>query len=258
MRFLAMLAAIFLWNGVAGGQEARQGSQPPTATVPQTEAVSAPPAAPAAASGDGYLTAAQVKELLQEVWLVEYRISDLLTEVHPPRWKLAEARRSFFQQTLEMLRAQLVALEGWRAQLDARPENIYLGYMTYAAVDAVLPHLDVVARSVSQHENASLGAQFGQAGLQLYDLQRTLGLYVGSLLRNQDQVIQAMQNNLAACQSELGYALRARPATAKPVKNVITRAQGRRQSPRASGNASRAAPTPKSATSPAAELAPKK
>jgi len=87
-------------------------------------------------------------------------------------------------------------------------------------------------------------------------LQQPLGLYLGALLRNQDQVLQAMQSNLAACQNELGYALRARPATAKPVKNVITWHQGRRPSPRASGGAGRAAqkPTP----TPPAKPAPKK
>lgn len=240
MRFVATLAAIFAWSTLAGAQQAKQAPaqpQPPTAATPQTETVSALPSTPAAAAGDAYLTAVQVKELLHEIWLAEYRINDLLTEVHPERWKLAEARRSFFQQTLEALRAQLAALDGWRAQLDARPESMYLGYMTYAAVDVALPRLDGVTRSVSQHENASLGAQFSQAGIQLYDLQQMLGLYVGSLLRNQDQILQAMQNSLAACQNELGYALRSRPATAKPVKNVFTELRRRPRSQHASGKA---------------------
>ena len=260
MKPVAILAAILACSAWAWAEKPEQ-AQPDVkpsalAATPQTETVGAAQTAPAAPAGDGYLTPEQVKELLHKVWLAEYRINDLLSEVHPERWKLSEAARNSFQQTLETLRAQLAALDGWRTQLETRPDSMYLGYMTYAAIDAVLPRLDGVARSIAQHENASLGAQFSQAGNQLFDLQQPLGLYLGALLRNQDQVLQAMQTNLAGCQNELGYALRARPAAAKSVKNVITWHQGRRQSPRASGGAGRTAPKP--ATTPPAKPAPKK
>jgi hypothetical protein len=260
MKLVAILVAILACSAGAWAEKPEQAQpevKPPApAGTPQTETVGGAQPVPAAPAGDGYLTPAQVKELLHKVWLAEYRINDLLTEVHPERWKLSPAARSSFQQTIETLRAQLAALDGWRTQLEARPESMYLGYMTYAAIDAVLPRLDGVARSIAQHENASLGAQFSQAGNQLFDLQQTFGLYLGTLLRNQDQVLQALQNNLAACQNELGYALRARPATAKPVKNVITQYQGRRQSPRASGSAARTAQKP--AATPPTKPAPKK
>lgn len=241
MRFVAILAAILTCSALAWAQ---QPTPPAAAATPQTETVGAPQPAQAAPGGDGYLAPAQVKELLHKVWLAEYRINDLLTEVHPERWKLADTTRNSFQQTLQTLRAQLAALDGWRTQLEARPESMYLGYTTFAAMDAVLPRLDGVARSIAQHENASLGAQFSQAGNQLFDVQQALGLYLAPLLRNQDEIMQAMQNNLAACQNELGYALRGRPATATPVKNVFTELKRPRRSPRPSGKAS-APPAPK-------------
>jgi len=251
MRLVAILAAMLACSASAWAQQPKQAQpqsqQPAVATPPQTETVSTPQPAPAAPGTEGYLTPAQVKELLHKVWLAEYRINDLLTEVHPERWKLADTTRSSFQQTLETLRAQLVALDGWRTRLEALPESAYLGYTTYAAMDAVLPRLDGVTRSISQHENASLGAQFSQAGNRLFDLQQALSLYLSILLRSQDEVIRAMQNNLAACQSELGYALRGRPATAKPVMNILTELKRRRPSSRASGKAG-PAPAPQKPT----------
>jgi hypothetical protein len=260
MRLVAILAAMLACSAAAWAQQPKQAkpqSQQPAVAPPQTETVSTPQPAPAAPGAEGYLTPAQVKELLHKVWLAEYRINDLLTEVHPERWKLADATRSSFQQTLETLRAQLVALDGWRTQLEARPENAYFGYTTCAAMGAVLPRLDGVTRSIAQHENASLGAQFSQAGNQLFDLQQALSLYLSTLLRSQDEVIRALQNNLAACQSELGYALRRRPATVKPVMNILTELK-RRPSSRASGKAGPAPAPQKPITIAPSKPAPKK
>jgi len=230
-----MLAIILVCAVEAGAQGPGQvqPAPPPPASqaTPQTEtveAVQAGPAKPQTAPGsEGYLELAQVKELLRKVWLAEYRINDLLTEVHPERWKLSAAARDSFRQILEALRAQMTALKGWRSQLNDRPDNAYLAYTTHAAMGAVLPRLDGVARSVTRHENASLGAQFSQAGNQLFDLQQSLGTHLGALLRNQDQILQATQNNLAACQNDLGYALRGRTAPATPMKNVLPNFRGR-------------------------------
>jgi hypothetical protein len=262
MRFAAILAVVFAASTLARAQEPKQAQpqpqQPAAAATPQTETVSTPQPAQAAPGTEGYLGRAQVKELLHKVWLAEYRINDLLTEVHPERWKLADTTRSSFEQTLETLRAQVVALDGWRTQLEARPENAYLGYMTCGAMGAVLPRLDGVARSIAQHENPSFGAQFSQAGNQLFDLQQSLGLYLGTLLRSQDEGIRALQNNLAACQNELGYALRRSPATVRPVMNVLTELKRRRASSRASGKTTPAPASKKPVTSGPAKLPPKK
>jgi hypothetical protein len=230
-----MLVIILVCAMEAGAQRAGQvqsaPAPPASQGTPQTETVETVQPGQAesqpAPGGEGYLEAAQVKELLRKVWLAEYRINDLLTEVHPERWKLADVARDSFCQTLETLRAQMTALEGWRSQLNDRPDNAYLAYTTHAAMGAVLPRLDAVARSITQHENPRLGAQFSQAGNQLFDLQQSLGTHLGALLRNQDQILRATQNNLAACQNELGYALRGRAAPAKPMKNVLPNFRGR-------------------------------
>jgi hypothetical protein len=261
MRLVAIFAAVLACSAGAGAQQLSQSqSQPPqpaAAATPQMETVGAPQPAAGAVEGEGYLTQQQVKELLQKVWLAEYRMGDLLTEVRPERWNLADPARASFQQTLQTLRTQLAALDGWRTRLEMCPENAYLGYMTYGAMNAVLPRLDAVARSITEHENASLGAQFSQAGNQLFDLQQALSLYVSALLRSQDEIMQALRNNLASCQNELGYALGARPVTAKPVTNILSKHK-RRPSSRASGKAN-LAPAPKQpATTASPKPAPQK
>jgi hypothetical protein len=164
---------------------------------------------------------AQVKALAHKIWLAEYRINDLLTQVHPEKWKISNATRNSFNQTLENLHKGLEGLEEWRAQFEKRPDSMYFGFQTYAAINAALPRMDGVARAASQFENPSLGAQYSQAGNQLFDLQQALQPYVAYLLRNSDQVLYVAQTNLAGCQNELGNALRGQGGPAKPLKNTF-------------------------------------
>jgi hypothetical protein len=178
--------------------------------------------------GEGFMTSAKVKELLQKLWLVEFRVTDLLSEVKPERWSLDADARQSFGETLATLRRQLESLGAWRAQFDARPDSVYLGFEMYTAVSAVLPRLDAVAESVARHENASLGVQFSQAGNQLYDLQQALQPYLAFLLRNQDQVLASLQSNLAACHSELSFAMRGNSQPVKPMRNIRPDFKGRR------------------------------
>ncbi|MBI1983703.1 MAG: hypothetical protein HYS61_05855 [Acidobacteria bacterium] len=182
--FLPILACgLPAWAGAS--QEAPSAIEQPAAghepesMTPQTETVEA--AEPAAADqtatplAEGGMEAAQAKELLHTIWLAEFRINDLLTEVRPEGWKMAEVTRDSFQEMLGALRRQLESLEAWRGQFDARPDSAYLAYQTYAAISSVLPRLDGVGRSISHHENPSFGAQFSQAGTKLFDAQQTLG-----------------------------------------------------------------------------------
>ncbi len=186
---------------------------------------------PSSEAGD--MDAAQVKALLQKVWLAEYRINDLLGEVRPERWKLSGEARDSFNQSLRTLRTQLSSLEEWRGQFEKRTDSVYLGYETYVAINAVLPRLEGVTRGVSRYENPSLGAQYSQAGNQLFDLQQTIGPYLGLELRNQDQLFLAMQNNLANCQNQLGYAMRGTLRPAMPVRNAApVRPERRHAQPR--------------------------
>lgn len=216
--------------------EAPKSSQAPP---PQTEQVVAPatsPAPPATlASEAGYMEPAQVAALLHKIYLAAYRISDLLTVLHPEHWSLDDAARNSFNQTLQTLGAQLGELDKWRSQFEKRTDSMYLAYQTYLAINAVLPRIDAVAHIITQYENPTLGAQYSQPGNQILGLQQSLISYIDYLLRNQDQMLHALETNLAACQNTLGYAMRGRTEPATPMKNVIPVFKGLRRSPRATG-----------------------
>jgi hypothetical protein len=167
-----------------------------------------------------------VKALAHKIWLAEYRINDLLTQVHPEKWKISSLTRNSFSQTLESLHKGLEGLEEWRAQFEKRPDSAYFGFQTYAAINAALPPMDGVARAASRFENPSLSAQYSETGSQLFDLQQALQPYVAYLLRNSDQVLSAAQTNLAGCQNELGNALRGQGGPAKPLKNTFVEFPG--------------------------------
>ena len=232
MRSIAILVALICIPAGAGQAQQPQGQPPASSSTPETETVDVTrpgrTSAPTPGGAENATSAAQVKELSHKLWLAEFRINDLLTEVHPERWKLSEVARGSFNQTLATLREQLKATDGWRVQLDDRPDSIYLGFMTYAAINAALPRLDAVTRSITQRENASLGAQFSQAGNQLFDLQQALQPHLAALLQNQDEILLATQNNVAACQNQLSFAMRGKTAPAKPMRNVLPEFKGRR------------------------------
>jgi hypothetical protein len=206
----------------AAGDQA--GSVPATETIPPPQ----PAQTPQPVNAPGFMEPAPVKALAHKIWMAEYRINDLLTQVHPEKWKVSNITRNSFNQTLENLRSGLEGLEGWRAQFEKRPDSVYLGFQTYAAINAALPRLDGVAHAASQFENPSLGAQYSQAGNQLFDLQQALQPYLAYLLRNSDQLVNAAQTNLAGCQNELGNALRGQGGPAKPLKNTFVELHGRR------------------------------
>jgi len=207
----------------AAGAEA--GSVPTTETIPPPR----PAQTPQPVNAPGYMETGQVKALAHKIWIAEYRINDLLTQVHPEKWKISDPTRNSFNQTLENLRGALEGLEGWRAQFEKRPDSIYFGFQTYAAMNAALPRLDGVARAASQFENPSLGAQYSQASNQLFDLQQALQPYVAYLLRNSDQLLYVAQTNLAGCQNELGRVLRGQGGRAKPLKNTFVELHARRR-----------------------------
>lgn len=231
--FAALLLSLVAFGLFARVQPLRAAPQaPPASQQPGAEPPSPaggvqPPLVQEASQGPlkpppgnaGYVDTAKLKSVLYKIRMTEYRINDLLTDVHLERWKLPEAVRSSLSQMLATLRAEVGALESWRGQLEQRPDSAYMAYQTYAAIDSVLTRLDGVSRAVSEHETPGFGAQYTQAGGKLFDLQQTIGAYVGFLLRNQDQVVLALENNLAGCQNSLGIAMRGSEGRAKPVKN---------------------------------------
>jgi hypothetical protein len=226
--FVALLVAVYPLTVL--GQSSTPKTPPPkppaapasqeVETEKVTVPVETPPPITTRTGTTGYLEPAQVKALLQKVWLAQYRIDDLLAQVRAERWKMPDTAGKSFAQTLENLRTALASEADWRAQFDGRPDSLYLGFQTYVAINAVLPRLDGVARAVSQYENASFGAQYSQAANQLFDLQQSLQPHLVFLSKNQDGLLLATQTNLASCQNELGYALHNKEGRATPMKNV--------------------------------------
>ena len=202
----------------------------PAGSVPETETIPPPQLAPAPqpVNAPGFMDPGQVKALAHQIWVAEFRINDLLTQVHPERWKVSNITRNSFNQTLENLHGALEGLEEWRVKFEKRPDSMYFGFQTYAAMNAALPRLDGVGRAASQFEDSGLGAQYSQAGDQLFDLQQALQPYVAYLLRNPDQALYVAQTNLAGCQRELGNALRGQGGPATPLKNTFVEFHARR------------------------------
>jgi hypothetical protein len=247
-RIILFFTALVLWvrtekiQGAPQGREAPLAAQNPSTPASSqeipTQKIDVPSASQAQPAADikqtGSLSAADVKALLAKVRSSEYRINDLLTDVNPDRWKLTSATLESFNQTLKTLRAQVETLGEWRGQFEKRTDSLYLGFQTYAAINSLLPRLDGVARSIGEHETPGYAAQFSRAGDQLFDLQQTIGGYLGSLLNNQDQLLVGFENNLTACQQNLSVAMRGKTARATRVKNSrVGRPQRRSSNPTA-------------------------
>jgi hypothetical protein len=214
---------------VLGQSSPRKAPLPPHPNGPasqeiQTEKIVAPGQTPAVSSDHanttGYMEPAQVKALTHKIWLAEFRLNDLLAQVHPEKWKMPSAARQSFEQTLESLHKTMAVEEDWRSQFDARPDSLYLGFQTYVAISALLPRVDGVAHSVSHYENASLGAQYSQSANQFFDLQQSIEPHLAYLLKNQDGLMVAAQTNLASCQNELNFAEHGKEGRAIPMKNI--------------------------------------
>ncbi len=260
--FLALWVALCPLTAL-GQSPSKPTPLPPHANEPasqevQTEKIGPPAQAPAAptaqASSTGYMEPQQVKALMHKMWLAEFRLNDLLTQVHPEKWKMPAVARQSFGQSMESLNKAIAAEEGWRSQFEARPDSLYLGFQTYVAISAVLPRVDGLAHSVAQYENASFSAQFSQSANQLFDLQQSIEPHLAYLLKNQDGLLLAAQTNLASCQNELNYAEHDKEGRATPMKNIAPEFKGHKRTAHPATAASGAKPADakgKTATKPA-------
>src|SRR2546428_14016703 len=98
-------------------QEPAKPSPPP---APETEQVQEPqpsPPQPVTQPGvAGSMEPAQVKELLHRVWLAEYRVNDLLTDLHPQRWEVLPEAGGEINKNLQKLPHEMAAPEHRRRQ----------------------------------------------------------------------------------------------------------------------------------------------
>ncbi len=251
MKILLILLCVTLCPIVGLGQSQKP-ALPPHPSAPaseqiQTETIGqpglSPPASTPHAEATGYMEPAKVKALTHKLYLAEYRLNDLLSQVNPDKWKMSPATRKSFDQSMESLHTALAEEEDWRGQFDKRPDSLYLGFQTYVAISAVLPRVDGVARAVTQYDNASLGVQYSQSVNQFFDLQQSLEPQLAYLLKNQDGLMVDAQSNLASCQNELNYAMAGRQQRAVPMKNIAPVFQGRGRAAHTAPPASTAKPT---------------
>jgi hypothetical protein len=254
LSFLTLFVAVCPFVAL-GQSSSKQTPLPPHPNGPasqeiQTEKIGPPGQAPASPSAQvttaDVLEPAQVKALMHKIWLAQFRLNDLLTQVHPEKWKMPAAAKQSFGQSMDSLQKALAAEEEWRSQFEARPESLYLGFQTYVAISAVLPRVDGVAHSVSQYENASFGAQYSQAANQLFDLQQSIEPHLAYLLKNQDGLLLASQTNLASCQNELNFAEHDKEGRATPMKNIAPEFKGHRRTAHAAAADAAKKPEPKS------------
>jgi len=119
--------------------------------------------------------------LLQKIYMAAFRVNDLLTLLRPDKWKMDEAERKSFSQTLDSLRDQLKTLEQWRYQLMAQPQNTSVADKTSAALDAVRTSVEAFARAVAQYESPGAGAEYKGAAETLSGLAQKLESYDTSL-----------------------------------------------------------------------------
>ncbi|HWT78632.1 MAG TPA: hypothetical protein VN648_07495, partial [Candidatus Methylomirabilis sp.] len=199
-------------------QEPAASQQPasPAAPDPQQPSPAPPPAVPTAsvpspAPSEGTsLDAEQVRGLLHNIYVAAFRFTDLLSILATDKWKMDDAARQPFQQTLDTARKQLAALEDARLQFLEKTDNSDLAEKTDGAISDLLPTIDAVAEAVSQYESATQGSQYKQPGDQLRQLQTTLKPYVEYLHAR----VQAVLGPMAGVQTEVIRAGTARPPVA--------------------------------------------
>jgi hypothetical protein len=184
------------------------------------------------------LDPAEFKKLLYEAYVPAFRIKDVLGQEHPERWRASEADQGAFNAARQALQKQLVELETWRGQFAENPQNLEYGFQTYRALWSVLEPLETVSRIIGQSKDAKAGAEYRDRGQELAEVREKLVPYISYLMRYHDQTVQMFQQNLVACENQLGYAMRSRSEAAVPMKNIIPVFQGARVREREAGRKS--------------------
>jgi hypothetical protein len=151
----------------------------PSAQAPQAQAAEPRQTQPPSPADQGVkLEPAQVSDGLRKVYMAAFRFADLLSVLQTDKWKMEDASRQSFNQTLETVHGQLKRLDESRQQFQEKPDNSELADKTDAAITALLPNMDLVAAAVTQFDGPAQGTQYKQPGEQLHELQELLRPYV--------------------------------------------------------------------------------
>lgn len=190
--------------------------------APETEVIKTQSTPPPATTVEeaGYLLPDQVKPLLHRLYVATFRINDLLSQVHPGRWKVPEPVRDYFNLRVAAFQRDAKTLEAARSQFAEETDDPYLGYRVYEAIPAVVSDLKSAEAEVGEFAGAKATAPFEQPGQWIEQSRAALGTYVDFLMRNRSQVIHTYEANLASCQNTLNYALRGEHGPAQPMEPV--------------------------------------
>jgi hypothetical protein len=170
----------------------------------------------------------ELKQLLYKAYVPAFRIKDLLGQEHPERWHASEAEQGAFNSARQALDQALAEFDTWRGQFLRNPQSLENAFETYRALWSVLPLLETVSRSVEQNADPQAGAEYRKRGQEMAEVREKLEPYINYLLKYHDQTVQTSQQNLIACENQLGYAMRPRAEAAVPMKNIIPVFQGAR------------------------------
>ncbi|MGH9397621.1 MAG: hypothetical protein ACRD18_12310 [Terriglobia bacterium] len=209
--------------GGKGLETERINAPPPPAPPVRTLVVAPPP-----------LTVAEVKAILHNVYVSEFRVRDLLGQEHPERWKAPPAERELAAQARTGLLAQLNELEKWREQFNRDPANMYNAFQTYRAVDSVFHPLRVFSRETAKYESANMASDYQRRADDMEAQMNGLIPYIGFILQHADQGLETFQSDLASCQNELSYAMHGTVHTPASMKNIVPVFRGRRTGRKAS------------------------
>ena len=203
----------------AGGAEMKtEEIQAPTAFVPITSTSTVKPP----------LDPNELKQLLYKAYVPAFRIKDLLGQERPERWHASEAEQGAFNSARQALEQRLAEFDTLRGQFVRNPQSLEDAFQTYRALWSVLPPLETVSRSVGQNADPQAGAEYRKRGQEMAEVREKLEPYINYLLKYHDQTVQTSQQNLIACENQLGYAMRPRAEAAVPMKNIIPVFQGAR------------------------------
>jgi hypothetical protein len=172
------------------------------------------------------LDPAELKQLLYKAYVPAFRVKDLLGQEHPERWHVSEADQNAFNDARQLLEKRLAELETWRGQFARSPQSLEYAFQTYRALWNVLEPLATVSRTVGQSEDPKISADYRDRGQEIVEVREKLVPYISYLLRYHDQTLQMFQQNLVACENQLGYAMRPRTEAPVPMKNILPVFQG--------------------------------
>src|SRR6516162_9694012 len=148
-----------------------------TALLPNMEAVAAAVTPYDRPAQGTKLEPAQLKDLLQRIYVVTFRFTDLVGTLQPDKWKMDDTARQLYNQALETVRGQFQTLDEDRKQFLEKPENSDLADKTDASITALLPNMEAVAAAVTQYDGPAQGTRYRQPADQLRELQKSLQPY---------------------------------------------------------------------------------